>query len=362
MADTEDVRKIDRPTTKNVGALRGLLPFLGRYKLWVFCAATALLITASASLIMPIAVRRVVDGFATGSMQLLDQHFTFALILGGVLALGSGLRFYLVTRLGERVVADVRKAVFEKTITKSPAFFESIMTGEVVSRITTDTTLVQSVIGSSVSWFLRNILMGLGAMGMMIFTAPILALSVLGAVPLIAIPMTLLGRRVRGLSKKNQDWIAESSGNASEALLSAQTIQAFTHEEQSRVEFDRLTEESYHTAKRRIMTRALMTGVVIMIVFTSIIIVLWSGATDVRNNAMSVGVLVQFVIYAAIVAGSVAALSEIWGELQRAAGATERIVELLNLEDTVQDPQNPVPLPNQGVNVPIVFLSNLISY
>ena len=361
MADTQDVRKIDRPTSKRVKALTGLFPFLKPYKLWLAAAVIALLTTATASLIMPIAARRVIDGFASGSMQLLDQHFTFALILGTVLAVFTGLRFYLVTRLGERVVADVRKAVFARTINKSPAFFESIMTGEVVSRITTDTTLVQSVIGSSVSWFLRNILMGLGSIGLMIYTAPLLALSVLGVVPVVAIPMMLLGRRVRGLSRKNQDWIAESSGNASEALLSAQTIQAFTHEEQSRRDFDRLTEESYHTAKRRILTRSLMTGIVIMIVFTSIIMVLWSGATDVRNNAMSVGVLVQFVIYAAILAGSVAALSEIWGELQRAAGATERIVELLHLEDSVQDPANPLSLPLEG-RAPVTFENVEFSY
>ncbi len=361
MADTKEVKNIDRPPSKHVGALRGLVPFLGPYKLWVAAAGFALLMTASASLIMPIAVRRVVDGFANGSMELLDQHFTLALVLGTVLALGSGLRFYLVTRLGERVVSDIRKAVFARTIRMSPAFYENIMTGEVVSRITTDTTLVQSVIGSSVSWFLRNALMGIGSMGLMIYTAPILALSVLGVVPVVAIPMMILGRRVRGLSRKNQDWIAESSGNASEALLSAQTIQAFTHEDASRVNFDRLTEESYHTAKRRILTRSLMTGIVIMIVFSSIIMVLWSGATDVRNNVMSVGILVQFVIYSAIVAGSVAALSEIWGELQRAAGATERIVELLNLEDSVKDPQNPQPLPDAG-KAPVAFEEVAFSY
>ncbi len=361
MADTQDIRNIDRPKSKEVGALRGLFPFLKPYKIWVMAAFLALVTTASASLIMPIAVRRVVDGFANGSMIMLDQHFTFALILGGILALGSGLRFYLVSRLGERVVADIRKAVFARTIHMSPAFFENIMTGEVVSRITTDTTLVQSVIGSSVSWFLRNILMMLGAIGLMIYTAPLLALSVLGVVPVVAIPMMILGRRVRGLSRRNQDWIAESSGNASEALLSAQTIQAFTHENASRVNFENLTEEAYHTAKRRILTRSLMTGIVIMIVFSSIIMVLWSGATDVRNNTMSVGVLVQFVIYSAIVAGSVAALSEIWGELQRAAGATERIVELLNLEDSVQDPENPQPVPNAG-KAPVTFEDVAFSY
>ena len=336
MADSPEVRDIDRPTSKRVGALTGLLPFLIPYRMLLMAAFLALLLTASVSLILPLAVRRVVDGFGSAADALLDRYFAAALALAGALAVGSGLRFYLVTRLGERVVADIRKAVFKRTIGMSPAFFERIMTGEVVSRITTDTTLVQSVIGSSVSWFLRNTLLFFGGLILMIWTAPKLAGLVLLAVPAIIVPIILLGRRVRGLSRKNQDWIAASSGNASETLLAAQTVQAFTHEDTSRDRFDHITEESFAVAKRRILMRALMTTIVIFMVFSGIVAVLWSGARDVRAGEITMGVLVQFVIYSGIVAGSVAALSEIWGELQRAAGATERLVELLNLEDAVQ--------------------------
>ena len=361
MADTDDIRNIDRPTSKRVGALAGLLPFLAPYKLLVGAAFLALLATASVSLVLPLAVRRVVDGFDAANAQLLDSYFAAAIGLAVALAIGSGLRFYLVTRLGERVVADIRKAVFARTISMSPAFFETIMTGEVVSRITTDTTLVQSVIGSSVSWFLRNMLLFFGGLALMIWTAPKLAALVLLAVPAVIIPIVFLGRRLRGLSRKNQDWIAASSGNASEALMAAQTVQAFTHEDASRNAFDELTEQSFETAKRRILTRAAMTSIVIFMVFSGIVAVLWSGAHDVRSATISIGVLIQFVIYSAIVAASVAALSEIWGEIQRAAGATERLVELLNLEDAVQDPAIPLTLPDEG-RAPVVFDNVVFRY
>ena len=344
MARRAETTVVDRPTTKRIGALRGLFPFIGPYRLIAFAALGALALTASISLILPLAVRRVVDGFSQGA-ELLDQYFTAALIIAGLLALGTGARYYLVTRLGERVVADIRKAVFDRVLGMSPAFFERILTGEIISRITTDTTLILSVIGSSVSVALRNLLILMGGMVMLLLTSAKLTGLVLLVVPAVVVPIVVLGRRLRALSRENQDWIANSSGSASEALLSAQTVQAFTHEAETRHAFADVTEKSFEAARKRITTRAVMTVIVIFLVFAGVVGVLWVGARDVRLGAMSVGELVQFVIYAVMVAGSVGALSEIWGELQRAAGATERLVELLGAEDTVVDPMHPVPLP-----------------
>ncbi|GGE50748.1 ABC transporter transmembrane domain-containing protein [Actibacterium pelagium] len=335
----------EREKSKRVGALRGLAPFVKPYGAMVVAAGLALMLTATVSLVLPLAVRRVVDGFETDAAELLDGYFLAALGIALLLAVGTGLRYYLVTRLGERVVADIRKATFDRMVGMSPAFYEKIMTGEVLSRITTDTTLILSVIGSSVSVALRNVLIFLGGLVLMLLTSAKLTGLVLLIVPGILIPIITLGRRLRVLSRENQDWIANSSGNASEALLSVQTVQAFTHEFLSRQSFGEVTEKSFVAAKKRIGTRALMTVIVIFLVFAGVVGVLWIGARDVRVEAMSVGELVQFVIYAIMVAGAVGALSEIWGELQRAAGATERLVELLNAEDSVEDPENPQTLP-----------------
>jgi len=335
----------DRAKSKNLGALRSLVPFLAPYKTLLIAACGALVITACLSLILPMAVRRVIDGFETESAALLDQYFAGAVLIAAALALGTGLRYYLVTRLGERVVADIRMAVFDRTLGMSPAFFEKIMTGEVLSRLTTDTTLLLSVIGSSVSVALRNVLLLIGGLALMLLTSAKLTGLVLLLVPAVLVPIIVLGRRLRVLSRENQDWIAASSGNASEALSSVQTVQAFTHEVETRAEFADVTEKSFDAARRRIAVRALMTVIVIFLIFTGIVGVLWVGARDVRADAMTTGALVQFVIYAVMVAGSVGALSEIWGELQRAAGATERLVELLTADDAVQDPAEPRTLP-----------------
>ncbi|WP_370213490.1 ABC transporter transmembrane domain-containing protein [Roseovarius sp.] len=340
-----DAELAKRESSKRIGGLSALWPFLRPYRLLLVAALGALILTASISLILPMAVRRVVDNFNAQDGALLDRYFTAALLIAALLALGTGLRYALVTRLGERVVADIRKAVVDRVIGMSPAFYERIMTGEVLSRITTDTTLILSVIGSSVSIALRNALIFIGGLTLMLFTSAKLAGLVLLIVPLILVPILTLGRRLRGLSRENQDWIAESSGNASEALLSLQTVQAFNHEDQSRARFGAVTEQSYDAARRRIFTRALMTVIVIFLVFAGVVSVLWIGARDVRLGTMSAGMLVQFVIYAVLVAGSVAALSEIWGELQRAAGATERLVDLLHAEDAVRDPEAPAPVP-----------------
>ncbi len=333
--------KEDREKSRRIGALKGLWRFLSPYKPMLVAALLALVFTAGISLVLPLAVRRVIDGFSTSEDALLDKYFLAAMGIAVLLALGTGLRYYLVTRLGERVVADIREAVFDRVIGMSPAFYEKIMTGEVLSRITTDTTLILSVIGSSVSVALRNVLILLGGVVMLLFTSAKLTGLVLLVVPVVMIPIIVLGRRMRVLSRENQDWIAKSSGKASEALLSVQTVQAFTHEGPSQAAFRDVTEESFRSAKKRISTRSAMTVIVITLIFSGVVGVLWIGARDVRADEMSIGALVQFVIYAIMVAGAVGALSEIWSELQRAAGATERLVELLNAQDEVNDDPAP---------------------
>ena len=337
--------KEEREKSKHIGALRALWPFLRPYRLLLLAAVAALVLTAMISLTLPLAVRRVIDGFRSDDLAVLDQYFLAAIGIAGLLAIGTGLRYALVTRLGERVVADIRKAVFNRVIGMSPAFYENVMTGEVLSRITTDTTLILSVVGSSISIALRNLLIFVGGLGLMMLTSAKLTGLVLLIVPAVVVPILVLGRRLRVLSRENQDWIAASSGRASEQLSAVQTVQAFTHETASRSMFSDVTEASFESAKRRVTTRALMTMIVIFLVFAGIVGVLWIGANDVRSGLLSAGTLVQFVIYAVMVAGGVAALSEIFGELQRAAGATERLVELLNTEDTVQDPDEPARLP-----------------
>ncbi|MDZ4310037.1 MAG: ABC transporter transmembrane domain-containing protein [Cypionkella sp.] len=342
MADTTTEQ---RAKSKKVGALRGLWPFLRPYRPMMITAGLALILTASVSLILPMAVRRVIDNFNEGDLGLVDKYFGAALLIAATLALGTGIRYYFVTRLGERVVTDIRRALFDRVMGMSPAYFEKILTGEVLSRITTDTTLILSVIGSSVSVALRNMLTVLGGMVLMSLTSFKLTGLVLLIVPAIIIPIVILGRRLRNQSRENQDWIAQSSGKASEALSAVQTVQSFTHETLTRADFAAVSEQSFISAKTRMATRAAMTVIVIFLVFAGVVGVLWMGARDVRDGTMTPGQLVQFVIYAVLVAGAVGSLSEIWGELQRAAGATERLVEMLDATDPVVEPARPATLP-----------------
>ncbi|MCP1167543.1 ABC transporter transmembrane domain-containing protein [Limimaricola litoreus] len=345
MARSPKTSEEDRAKSRDVGALKALWPFLAPYRGIMALAIAALVLTACVSLALPLAVRRVVDNFEIDTGALLDRYFAVALAMAALLALGTAARYYLVTRLGERVVTDIRKAVFARMVGMSPAFYEKIMTGEVLSRITTDTTLILSVIGSSASVALRNLLILVGGLVLLLLTSAKLTGLVLLIVPAIIVPIVVLGRRLRSLSRENQDWIAASSGNASETLLSVQTVQAYSHEARSRARFDEVTEKSFVAARRRIGTRAVMTAIVIFLIFAGIVGVLWIGARDVNAGAMTVGALVQFVIYAVMVAGAVGALTEIWGELQRAAGATERLVELLNAQDSLPEPTEPRPAP-----------------
>ena len=246
----------EREKSKQIGALRALFPFLLPYWRLMAAAVAALVATAIISLTLPLAVRRVVDNFGTEDAAILDLYFLAAMGIAALLAIGTGLRYALVTRLGERVVADIRKAVFNRVIGMSPSFYENIMTGEVLSRITTDTTLILSVVGSSVSIALRNVLIFSGGLVLMLLTSAKLTGLVLLIVPAVVIPILVLGRRLRALSRENQDWIAASSGRASEQLSAVQTVQAFTHESVTRGAFADMTESSFQSARRRIRTRA----------------------------------------------------------------------------------------------------------
>jgi ATP-binding cassette subfamily B protein len=337
MAEPTDQRQ----TSKRVGALAGLWPFIKPYGRMLAMALVALVVTAMVSLVLPIVVRSVVDAFGAGDLRLLNWYFGGAMLVSAALALGSALRYYFVTRLGERVVADIRRALFDRAMCMSPAYFEKLMTGEILSRITTDTTLILSVIGSSVSIALRNSLTLAGGLVLLALTSWKLTGLVLLIVPAVIVPIVVMGRRLRNLGRENQDWIANSSGKASEALGAVQTVQAYTHEDRTRADFGVLTEKSFQSARKRIGTRAAMTAIIIFLVFSGVVGVLWMGAKDVQSGAMTPGTLVQFLIYAVMVAASVGALSEIWGELQRAAGATERLVEMLGAQDSVADPARP---------------------
>ncbi|MEM6483138.1 MAG: ABC transporter transmembrane domain-containing protein, partial [Pseudomonadota bacterium] len=259
---------IEREKSKRIGALSALWPFMLPYKKMLSAALATLVVTAALALTLPMAVRRVVDNFEIKDSAVLDYYFLAAIGIAGLLAIGTGLRYALVSQLGERVVADLRRAVFDRIIALSPGFYEKTMTGEVLSRVTTDTTLILSVIGSSVSVALRNLLIFAGGLALMLFTSPKLTGLVLLLVPVIIVPIIVLGRRLRELSRENQDWIANSSGNASEALMNVQTVQSFTHEDASRATFGNMTEKSFDAAKRRIAVRAILTVIVIFLVFT----------------------------------------------------------------------------------------------
>ena len=338
--NNKENNKSEREKGRNISSLFLLASFFKPYYLNLILASLVLILTAGISLTFPIAIRRVVDGFFSNSTSLMDYYFAAAFGLASLLALGTALRFYLVTRLGERVVADIRKALFNKVISMSPGFYESLLTGEILSRITTDTTLILSVVSSSVSLALRNFLLLIGGLFFMFLTSIKLSIMVLLLVPIMVVPILAMGRRLRKLSRESQSRIADSSGMASEMLLASSTIQAFNYVKNARENFSDIIDKSFFIAKKRILVRSIITALIIFVVFVGIVAVLWVGARDVRLGIISPGYLVQFVIYSGFVAGAVAALSEIFGELQRAAGATDRIIEILKSQDPVKQLQN----------------------
>ncbi len=336
-------RKISK--TRSVAHLRGLLPFLKPYRSRIAAAGLALVSTAALSLAMPFFVGTFVDDFETISETGSAPLFWAAMAVAALLALGSGLRYALVTMTGEDVIGDIRRAVFARAISLSPAYYEKVMTGDVLSRINTDTTLVLTVVCSTVSVALRNLLILAGGLALMMYTSFGLTVLALLVVPVVVFPTLTLARKLRNVSRENQDRIAESSARASEILLSLQTVQANTHEDSSRAQFDEIVGRSIQSAHKRIRVRAMMTIVIILLAFCGVVAVVWNGTLKVQSGVMSPGELTQFVIFSVMVAGSVAALSEVWGELVRAAGATERIVDILETDDTLSDPIDVVPAP-----------------
>ncbi|KMJ54261.1 ABC transporter [Vogesella sp. EB] len=327
--------------------LSGLWPFLRPYRGRAVLAGLALLVAAAATLLLPVAFRYLIDHVFV-QREAIDGYFLALLALALVLALFTALRFYLVSWLGERVTADVRSAVYRHVIRMSPEYFETLQTGEVLSRLTTDTTLVQTVIGTSLSMGLRNILLMLGGLVMLAVTSPSLTGYILVTLLLVILPILVFGRRVRTLSRASQDRIADSSAMAGETLNAVQTVQAFAQEARETVRFDGSVALGFDTALARIRARSQLTAVVIMLVFGAVVFVLWLGARAVLAGEMSSGLLAQFILYAVVTAGAIGAVAEVWGDLQRAAGATERLMALLALRSPVQPPVQPLPLPATG--------------
>ncbi len=337
-----------RPASKSVRPLSQLWPFLKQYPAMLTAAGIALLASTAFTLVMPVAVGDMVDhGFGGEESQAIGQYFGFLLIVAVFLGVATGIRFYFVTTLGERIVADLRKAIYNHITGLSPEFFEVTRTGEVLSRLTTDTTLIQSVIGSSISFALRNSLMLVGAMVMLFVTSPKLTLLILIGVPLVLLPLILFGRVVRNLSRRTQDRVADTSAQAGESLNAIRVVQAFTHEDLDRKSFGGAVEGAFDVARLRILARSVLTALVIAIVFGGIAGVLWVGASDVQSGGMSGGDLAQFIFFAIMVAASAGGLSEVWGEVQRAAGAAERLMELLAVEPVIKAPDKPLAFPSE---------------
>jgi len=345
----------DPAPRRKLRPLRGLMPFLKPYTRTISLALVALLIAAGAMLAMPVALRHVIDsGIFADQAGSIDRYFFALFALAGVMAVFVATRFYLVVWLAERVVADIRSAVFQHVLRMGPTFFEVTRTGEVLSRLTTDTTLIQTVLGFSVSVALRSSVMLTGALIMLAITSPRLTAIIMLLVPMVVLPIIVVARRVRRLSRDTQDRIADTSAIAGEVLGAIHIVQAFTLEALQAGRYRESVENSFITARRRIRTRALLIVFGILVVFGGIVFVLWIGAQDVIAGRMSSGELGQFLLYAILFGSSTAGLSEIWGEVQRAAGATERLVELLNAHPDIDAPAQPVPLPAPG-NGRIVF-------
>ncbi|MEX0758229.1 MAG: ABC transporter transmembrane domain-containing protein, partial [Tistlia sp.] len=337
----------DRPTSRDLKVLLYLWRFVQPYRLQVGLACVALVVAAATVLALGSGLRMLVDqGFATGNAALLDQAVIALLAAVALLAGASYARFYMVSWIGERVAADLRKAVFDHTLGLSPGFYETTRTGEILSRLTTDTSLLQVVVGTSVSIALRNLLLLAGGIVLLLFTSPKLTGLVLLVVPLVVLPILVFGRKVRRLSRDSQDRIADLGAYIDESLVAIRTVQAFTHEAVDRRRFAERAEAAFAVAVRRIRARAALTALVILLVFGAVATVLWIGGRDVLAGELSGGELSAFVFYAVVVAGAVGALSEVFGELQRAAGATERLIDLQATEPDIAAPAKPTALPD----------------
>ncbi len=340
------------PLPKKLSPLLGLLPFLKPYWLRWIWTFIALIVAAGTTLTLPVVFRYLIDsGFSSGQSEHLNRYFILLFGLSIILAVATALRFYFVSWLGERVTADIRSAIYSHILRMSPQFFEITKTGEVLSRLTTDTTLIQTVVGTSLSMGLRNLFMLLGGLAMLIVTSPKLAGYILIVLVGVIAPILIFGRKVRKLSRDSQDRVADSSALAGEILNAMPTVQSYTQEERETVRFDLSVENAFKTALSRIRARSILTVVVIVLIFGAISFVLWLGAQAVLAGNMSGGQLSQFIIYAVVTAGAIGAITEVWGDLQRAAGATERLMELLHIESPVVETTKPLSLPAMGEGI-----------
>ena len=338
----------DRPRAKSLNPLRALWPFVRPYRGMMALAIVALLVASASLLVVPIAGRQLIDHVISGRDPAQVNRY-FIGFLGATVLLGvfAALRFYMVTWVGERVVADLRTAIYRRVVRMDPLFFETTRVGEVLSRLTTDTTLVQAISGVNLSIVLRSSLNLIGALILMGMTSVKLTLVILLLIPVVVAPLILTGRRVRGLSRASQDRIADTSGLAGETLNAIQTVQAFTLEDLQADRYAKAVEDSFDTAVRRTKVRAVLTAVGFSLVFGTITVVLWLGVRDVLAGSMTGGQLVQYVAYAIFVGASAAGLSEMWGEMQRAAGAMERLSELLQASPAIVAPLKPVDWPTR---------------
>jgi ATP-binding cassette subfamily B protein len=342
------------PQNSSLAMLKKLLPFLAPYQRQFTLAGFSLVVAAAATLAVPYAFKQMIDiGFGpagAGNAAHIDRYFLALFGVACVLAVATAARFYMVSWLGERVTADLRSAVYGHVITQSPQFFETTRTGEVLSRLTTDTTLIQTLVGTSISMALRNALLFVGGMVMLFVTSVKLSSIIMVLLAAVVLPIVLFGRRVRRLSRDSQDRVADASALAGEILNAMPTVQAFTHEIEESRRFGGSVERAFKTAMQRIRARSLLTMMAILLVFGAIVFVLWLGAHAVIQGAMTQGELGQFVLYAAIVAGAIGALSEVLGEAQRAAGAAERLLELLAVRSPIKSPPQAKALPARAGN------------
>lgn len=336
----------ERPANRDIRQLTRILGFLAPYRRQLAIAMVALVVAAGCVLVLGQGLRRVIDrGFASGDAGLLDAALVALLAVIVVMAIATYTRFYFVSWIGERVTADIRRAVFGHLLDLSPGFFEVTRTGEVISRLTNDTSLLEVVIGSSASFALRNTLIMIGSLVMLIVTSPKLTALVLLGIPLVIAPILLYGRRVRTLSRASQARVADVSVYIDEALHEIRTVQSYGHENEDRARFGERVEQAFTTAAARIRQRALLIALVMLLAFGAVGVILWIGGHDVLDGRISAGELSAFVFYAVLVAGAFGAVSEVIGDLQRAAGATERLMELLGTEPQISAPADPQPLP-----------------
>ena len=345
-ARQDDAVPVAVTSRARVRPLLALLPYVMRYRGRVIAALAALLVAAGATLVVPLAVRRMIDfGFSAERIGLIDQYFAVMIAVAAVLAGASALRYYLVTILGERVVADLRTAVFAHLTELSAVFFDGSRSGEITSRLTADTTQIKSAVGSAVSVALRNLVLFIGSSIMMVVTSPRLSLFVILAIPVIVLPLVAFGRLVRRRSRSAQDTLADASAYAAELIGAMRTLQAFTNEALATSRFSGAVERAFAAARGSTRARAVLTAIIIFLVFASVVVILWVGAQDVLAGRLSPGTLSQFVLYAVFAASGLGQLSETWGEISQAAGATERLVEILSVRPAITAPAHPVALP-----------------